>query len=271
MDKRLLARPRFILLAVLTLALLVCAAIPPRLVSGHTPNRVEAAQDNGPPDSQHRFGTDHLGRDVLARIISAARIDLGVAVTATLAAFFIGTALGAAAGFTGGVVDGIVMRLMEILQSIPGILLGLMILVLAGTGFNSLVIAITLINIPIYARLTRAEVLPLANSPVVSAAKLSLVPSVKILSVYVLPGALTSALAYLPVQAGFSISVAAGFGFIGVGIQPPQAEWGTMIREGLSGLLFLNVWWPVVFPVIFLALSVLVLYGWGNVLMRRSG
>jgi peptide/nickel transport system permease protein len=250
--------------------LLLAALLPAEFVTGQDPVRTSAAEGNEPPGAAHPFGTDHLGRDVMARVIAAARIDLGIAVLATAAAFFIGVALGAVAGFAGGFVDGVLMRLLEILQSIPGILLGLLVMVLAGSGFVSLILAITLINVPVYARLTRAEILPLAASPVVSAARLSMVPRSKILGLYLLPSALTSAFAYLPVQAGFSISVAAGFGFIGVGVRPPQAEWGMMIREGLSDLLFLNIWWPVVFPAVFLGASVLVLYTLGNLVLGRS-
>jgi peptide/nickel transport system permease protein len=257
--------PLMLIAGILVLSVLV----PPDSVTGFDPVRTDTALDNASPSSTHPFGTDHLGRDVLARVIAATRIDLGIAVVATFLAFGIGVVLGAAAGFAGGAVDGILMRVLEILQSIPGILLGLLIMVLAGSGFVSLVLAITLINIPVYARLTRAEIQPLAHSPVVAAANLSMVPKIKILLVYVLPSALTSAIAYLPVQAGFSISVAAGFGFIGVGIQPPQAEWGTMIREGLSGLIFLDVWWPVLFPALYLAASVLILYKVGNLLIGR--
>lgn len=262
-------RPTSILSIVFVLVLTLSAIVPPSWISGVDPVLTDAAHDNLPPQLSHPFGTDHLGRDVLARVLSATRIDMGIAVLATVFAFCIGTVLGAVAGYTGGIIDGVLMRILEILQSIPGILLGLLIMVLAGSGFISLVLTITLINIPIYARLSRAEIQPVARSPIVVAARLSMVPEPKILFIYVLPGALTSAIAYIPVQAGFSISVAAGFGFLGVGITPPQAEWGMMIREGLSGLLFLNAWWPVFFPALYLAVSVLILYRVGNLLLGR--
>lgn len=257
-----------ILILFLSIGLLLTALIPTNLITGKTAFETNTLEKNLSPRPGHLFGTDNLGRDVFVRVLSATRINLSIALGATIGSFLIGTALGALSGFMGGVTDFIIIRLLEIVQSIPGILLGMLIMVLAGSGYRSLIAVITLINIPVYARLVRAEIQPLTKSPVVSAARLSMVPEARILTVYILPAALTSVLAYIPVQAGFSISVAAGFGFIGLGISPPQAEWGMMIRESLSSLLFLKIWWPAIFPSLFLILSVLVLYGLGSILSR---
>ena len=254
---------------IIAVLLLLSAIIPSGLIGSGT--GTNPAGKNLSPGPGHPFGTDHLGRDVFARVLSAARIDLSIALAATIGAFLIGTALGAAAGFTGGAADLVIIRLLEVLQSVPGILLGMLIMVLAGCGYRSLVAVITLINIPVYARLARSEMLPLARSPVASAARLSMVPPLRILTVYLLPSALTSVISYIPVQAGFSISVAAGFGFIGLGIAPTEAEWGIMIREGLSNLLFLRIWWPVVFPSLFLIASVLMFHRAGRIITRKLG
>ena len=236
------------------------------------PNRTDPSRSLISPGGEHLFGTDELGRSVFSRVFHAARIDLGIALFATISAFTVGTAVGAFAAYVGGIADHLLMRLLEITQSLPGILLGLFLVVLLPDvpGFVTLIFAVALINIPVYARLTRSELLPLVASPVTAAARLSGVSHVRILSVYLFPQALTAAVAYLPVQAGFSVAVAAGFGFLGVGVRPPQAEWGMMIREGLSGLIYLDAWWPVLFPAFFLAVTILGFYTLGNALLRRT-
>lgn len=250
------------------LALLVLASA----VGDGEPNRTDVAAGLEPPSGEHIFGTDDLGRSVAARVAAAARLDLGIALAGTAAAFVIGVLVGGVAAYAGGAVDAILMRLLEILQSLPGILVGLLLVVVmpAGGGFATIVIAIALMNIPVYARLTRAELAPHARSPLTAAARLSGVSHRRTLLVYLLPQGLTSASAYLPVQAGFSVSVAAGFGFIGVGVHPPEAEWGLMIREGLPGMLYLDAWWPVLFPAGALALTVYALYALGSFLPHRG-
>lgn len=247
-------------------ALLLLGFLAVAAVGGEDPNRTDPARRLEPPSAEHPFGTDELGRSVAARVAAAARLDLGIALVATAGAFIVGVATGALAAYAGGFVDAVLMRVLEILQSIPGILLGLLLVVLMpqAAGFVTIVLAIALMNVPVYARLTRAELAPHVSSPLTAAARLSGVSHVRTLLLYLLPGGLTSAAAYLPVQAGFSVSVAAGFGFIGVGVRPPQAEWGLMIREGLSGMLYLEAWWPVLFPAAALAATVFALYALGT-------
>jgi len=252
-------------------ALLLAVFLAVAAVGGGSANRTDPARSLEPPSAEHPFGTDELGRSVAARVAAAARLDLGIALVATAAAFVVGVGVGALAAYAGGLVDAVLMRALEILQSIPGILLGLLLVVLMpqAAGFVTIVLAIALMNVPVYARLTRAELAPHVSSPLTAAARLSGVSHAKTLVVYLLPGGLTSAAAYLPVQAGFSVSVAAGFGFIGVGVRPPQAEWGLMIREGLSGMLYLDAWWPVLFPAAALAVTVLALYTLGRRRTKR--
>lgn len=253
-----------VVLTLITFATLWIAA------DGADPGRTDAAARLEPPGPEHALGTDDLGRSVAARTLSAARLDISIALASTAAAFVLGVLLGAFAAYAGGVVEAFTMGVMEVVQSVPGILLGLLLAVLLPetSGFLILVVAITAVNVPVYARLTRAELIALVASPVTGAARLSGVPHRRILSLYLLPQGLTSAVAYLPVQAGFSVSVAAGFGFIGVGIRPPQAEWGLMIRRGLTGMLYLDAWWPVLVPAAALAVTVLALYSVGNDLAR---
>jgi peptide/nickel transport system permease protein len=266
MSERAAPAAAVVLLAALLVGLWVAAG-------GADPNRTDAARRLEAPSAEHPFGTDELGRSVAARVLAAARLDLSIAVAATAAAFIVGVVIGALSAYGGGAVDSVLMRALEILQSIPGILLGLLLVVLlpGAPGFITLVLAIAAMNIPVYARLTRAELAPRVASPVTGAARLAGVSHARVLLVYLLPQGLTSAVAYVPVQAGFSVSVAAGFGFIGVGIRPPQAEWGLMIRQGLSGMLYLDAWWPVLVPAAAIAATVLGLYALGRGLSAKVG
>ncbi|HHT26372.1 MAG TPA: ABC transporter permease [Firmicutes bacterium] len=252
------------------LFILLCASFVLNPLLGRDPNRTDTSEVYTPPSLAHPFGTDSSGRDVFARVIAAVKLDMGIAVGSGILAFLVGTLLGAVAGYIGSLPDTIVMRLFDVWQSIPGLLLGLLVLSVAGKGIAPLVGVIALINIPVYGRMTRAELAVQRNAAVVDSARLSGVPEWRILLVYLLPQGFSSALAYFPVQAGFAISVAAGFGFIGLGVSPPTAEWGAMIAAGISDLLFLNVWWTTLFPGAFLALTILLLYRMGDWLMRHD-
>ena len=222
------------------------------------------------PTLSYPFGMDGSGRDVFARVISAIKIDLGIAAGSSLMAFLLGTLIGAVSGYLGRTWDSIFMRLFDILQAIPGLLLGMLILAVMGTGIVPLIIIIAIINIPVYGRMVRAEVLPERRSTVVEAARLSMISGPKILLVYLLPRCVTSALAYLPVQAGFAVSLAAGFGFLGLGVKPQLPELGALIREGLVDLLYLGVWWTTLWPGVFLAVIIILLYRMGDWIMQLT-
>jgi peptide/nickel transport system permease protein len=254
----------FILLALVLLSLTL------NPLTGRDPLQTNAPLQFSPPSLRFPFGTDSAGRDVFARVIAAIRIDLGIAAGSSLAAFLAGTITGAAAGYAGGRVDSIVTRLYDIAQSIPGLLLGLLVLTAVGAGIGPLILILALINVPVYGRMVRAEMLPLAASPVVESARLARVPGRRILFVYLLPRCMTSVLAYLPVQAGFAVSLAAGFGFLGVGVKPPLPEWGAMIREGFGDLVFTGRWWTTFFPGLFLAGTIVLLYRTGDWLLETA-
>ncbi len=256
--------PTLLLLAAMVLLSL---ALNPLL--GKDPNQTNILAQYQPPSLEHPFGTDKAGRDVFARVIDAVKLDVGIAVGSAAASFLIGCILGAVAGYVGGWGERALMRLFDVWQAVPGLLLGLLVLSVVGRGVLPLIGVIALINIPVYARMTRAEIQPLRESQVVEATRLALVPGWRVLLLYLLPQGIASSLAYLPVQAGFAVSVAAGFGFIGLGTRPPAAEWGAMIAEGVSDLMFLDVWWTVIFPGAFLSITVLLLYQTGEWMRRH--
>jgi peptide/nickel transport system permease protein len=252
----------FVLAALLLLSLLV------NPLTGRDPLETNAPLQYSPPSLRFPFGTDSAGRDLFARVFAALRIDLGIAVGSSLAAFAAGSLTGAVAGYLRGPADAIIMRLYDVTQSIPGLLLGLLVLTAVGAGIGPLIFILAMINVPVYGRMIREEILPLAASPAVEAARLSQVPEPRILFVYLVPRCVTSVVAYLPVQAGFAMSLAAGFGFLGVGVNPPLPEWGGMIREGFGDLVFLGMWWTTLWPGLFLASTIVLLYRTGDWLLE---
>lgn len=253
----------------LFLAAMVFLSLALNPLLGKDPNQTNILAQYQAPSLEHPFGTDKAGRDVFARVIDAVKLDVGIALGSAAASVLVGCVLGAAAGYLGGWWERGLMRLFDVWQAVPGLLLGLLVLSVVGRGVLPLIGVIALINIPVYARMTRAEIQPLRDSQMVEAARLSLVPGWRVLLVYLLPRGIASSLAYLPVQAGFAVSVAAGFGFIGLGTRPPAAEWGAMIAEGVSDLMFMDVWWTVCFPGAFLSITVLLLYRVGEWMGRH--
>lgn len=218
------------------------------------------------PSRTHWLGTDHLGRDVLARVLTAGTLDLGIALCAAAAAFIVGSLLGAVSGYVGGTTDRLLMRLFDVWQSIPGILLGLLVIMVFGKSLWVLMGVVGMSFVPVYARMVRAEVLPERSSPLIEAARGSGVAEARILFVYLLPRRLTSAVAYLPIQAAAAMGMTAGFGFIGLGVTPPTPEWGAMIAEGMSDLVFLGLWWTTLPAGLLLGLTSLLLFTFGDAL-----
>jgi peptide/nickel transport system permease protein len=160
--------------------------------------------------------------------------------------------------------------LLEIFQAIPALLLGLLVLAALGPGVWNLVGVIALLNLPIYTRLIRAELLSRRRSTLVDAARISGVSWPRLLTLYVLPSSLTSALAYVPSQAGFAVILVAGLGFLGLGVPLPQAELGDMIRQGAADLLT-GVWWTGLFPSLALMAATLSFYRLGDRLLQLAG
>lgn len=258
-------------LALVAIAIIFACAWGAGPLFGADPYTTDVTARYAPPSREHLLGTDHLGRDVLARVLAAGVFDLGIGFSSAIVSFTFGTLLGAVSGYVGGRWDRFFMRVFDVWQSIPGILLGLLVLTLVGRGLGPLMAVVSIAYIPIYARMVRAEMLPERRSTLVQAAALSGVPGWRILLVYLLPRHLTAALAYLPVQAGFAIAMTAGFGFIGLGIKPPAPEWGAMISDGLSDLIFLNIWWTTLPAGVLLALTGLLLFQSGDWLLQRVG
>lgn len=199
-----------------------------------------------PPEFLHPFGTDNFGRDIFARVIWGARVDLQMGIIGVVFPFMIGTTIGSLAGYFGGAVDAVFMRLVDVVLAFPFLVLLLAIIAILGPGIASFYIALALVGWVSYARLIRAQVLVLKGSDFVLAARSLGYSHIRIMFRHILPNSIVASVVFsmsdivLVVLAGSSIS------YLGLGVQPPTAEWGVMIAEGQNFIS--TAWWITTFP-----------------------
>lgn len=232
---------------------LVLAVIGPYIV----PYEVETATSavNEPPSSAHWFGTDGNGFDVFSRVIAAARIDVTIGLVATAVSFAIGALLGLLTAYFRGWRGEFVMRVIDTLQAFPVFVLAIIVVVMTGRSIQNVVIVIALLNVPIFLRMTRSQVLSLRERTFVEAARAAGNTELSVAFRHVLPNALSPALAQAPITMGFAILVTAGLSFVGAGVQPPTPEWGAMIAAGADAIV-IGQWWVTVFPGVAISLCV---------------
>ncbi len=238
----------------LFLMFVVIAIIGPSLVP-YDPLASETQYALQPPSTLHWFGTDQLGRDIFSRVIVATRLDFFIALVAVLLSFVIGSVLGAVAGYFGGWWDRIVGRLLDTIMAFPLFVLAMAIVAAMGNTVENIVYATAIINLPFYARVARAEVNVLRNAPFVEAALVSGNSHFKLLSMQIFPNAMPPMMVQLSLNMGWAILNAAGLSFIGLGVKPPDAEWGIMVAEGANYIIS-GEWWVALFPGAVLMLAV---------------
>jgi peptide/nickel transport system permease protein len=197
------------------------------------PNRPSFGQRLLPPmGAGHLLGTDQLGRDLFARLIWGARVSLAVAVFAALIASTCGSAVGLAAGFFGGRVDSVLMRIIDIMLAFPYVLLAIALVAALGPGLVNAMIAIAVVNISFYARNIRGNVLALRAQVYLEAARAAGASHTRIVLRHVLPNVAPSLLVLVSLNVGWMITETAGLSFLGLGAQPPEADWGSMLADG---------------------------------------
>lgn len=184
-----------------------------------------------PPSATHLFGTDGYGRDIFARVVHGSRVSLMIGLSTTVFSLVFGGLLGAAAGYYGGKVDDIIMRACDIVMSIPGILLALAIIAALGASTLNLLIAITISSVPGSVRLVRSTILTVVEQDFIEAARSYGSSDMRIIIKYILPNAVGPIIVNTTMSIASMILSAAGLSFIGMGIQPPQPEWGAMLSE----------------------------------------
>lgn len=232
--------------AIVILAGWFVVAVGAPYIAPYDPDAVDILNMLAPPGAAHWFGTDQVGRDVFSRVLFAARIDVFLCVIGVLPPLLIGTTVGLVSGYFGGVIDTLFMRLYDLFVAFPFFVLVLAIVGVLGPGLVNFVIALALVGWVSYARLVRAEVLTIRESEYVQAAQcLGYAPAV-IVTRHVLPNAIGPVIAYAVSDAVLVMLAGASFGFLGMGAQPPNAEWGVMIADGQAFVQ--QAWWICLFP-----------------------
>lgn len=222
------------------------ASLAAPLIAPYDPIFQDAAARLQPPSFAHPFGTDNFGRDILSRIIHGGRVDLQMALIGVLFPFVIGTAIGAVAGFFGGLVDTLLMRLIDIILAFPFLVLMLAIIAILGPGLTSFYIAMALVGWVSYARLIRAQILILKNADYAVAAVSLGFSRPRVLFRHLLPNAIAGSVVFCMSDAVLVLLSGAAISYLGLGVQPPTAEWGIMVAEGQAFLS--QAWWITVFP-----------------------
>ncbi|SFV13628.1 peptide/nickel transport system permease protein [Methylobacterium sp. 174MFSha1.1] len=238
----------------LLLGLVACAVVGPSLVP-YDPLASDTSAALQAPTWAHPFGTDQLGRDILSRVVVAARLDLAIAVFSVALVFVAGGLAGIMAGFFGGWTDRIVGRLADTIMAFPLFVLAMGIVAALGNTVGNIVLATAIINFPLYARLARAEAAQRRNAGFVLAARLTGNTDLRIVLTSILPNILPIMMVQMSLTMGYAILNAAGLSFIGLGVRPPTPEWGIMVAEGASFIVS-GEWWIALFPGLALMLAV---------------
>lgn len=239
-----------LILAVIAIVTAVAPGILP-----YDPYQQDLGQSLLPPSAEHWFGTDLQGRDIFCRVMVGTQISLSVGLIAVAFSLTIGVILGSIAGYKGGWIDTVIMRVMDMMLAIPSILLAIAIMAALGPGIEKAVVAIGLVSIPEYARIVRSEILSIKENDYVAAARVIGDSNFKIVFRHVLPNALPSIIVRATLGISSAILDCAALGFLGLGVQPPAAEWGDMLGRGRNELF--RAPWLMIFPGLAITLAVL--------------
>lgn len=252
-HRRWLPRQNTLIFGAAIILLWLLLAILAPWIAPFDPTKLDQTASLLPPGAGHLFGTDNFGRDILSRVLWGARVDLQICLIGVIFPFMLGTTLGAFSGYIGGAVDAVLMRCIDIVLAFPFLVLMLAIIAILGPGLMSFYIAMAMVGWVSYARLLRAQVLTLKHQDFILAARSLGYSHARILFVHLLPNALTSALVFSMSDCVLVLLSGAAVSYLGLGVQPPTAEWGVMVAEGQSFIT--TAWWITTLP----GLSIIVL------------
>jgi peptide/nickel transport system permease protein len=248
---RRLFRNKLAIAGMVILGIIIFVALFAPLLAAQDPNengvfKVYPSENKQGPSWEHPMGTDDLGRDLSSLIFYGARISVRVGLFAVGLAILVGATLGAIAGYAGGNLDNVIMRLMDIMLSFPSILLALVIVVAIGPGLFNAMVAVGIVSIPTFARITRSAVIKENENVYVMAARSLGANSNRVLWRHIVPNSLSPLIVAASLGIGVAILDAAGLGFLGLGAQPPTPEWGLMLSRNKSHMFTSP--WMVIFP-----------------------
>lgn len=226
------------------LVLVVGAAILAPWIVPYPPNAM-AFDRLQPPNATNWFGTDHLGRDVFSRVIYGARISLPYAALLVVLEMILGTVLGALAGYFRGWIDGVIMRSADLVMAFPDIILAMAVVAALGPNLFNAVLAVVIVSWPIHARVVRSMILTLRDEPYVQSSRLLGASSGRALWRDIRPNAAGPVVVLGTLEFGHAVLILSGLSFLGLGAQPPTAEWGSMVSEGAK---YFDKWWVSLFP-----------------------
>ncbi|MDJ0388831.1 ABC transporter permease [Roseomonas sp. E05] len=228
------------------LLLFLLCALAPWLIAPYDPLAFDYMAIMQPPSWEHPFGTDNFGRDVLSRTIWAAQVDLQIAVFATLFPAIFGTLAGCLIGYAGGWVDALFRRLVDVIVTIPFVVLVIAIVAVLGPGLLNMYIAISAVGWIIYARLMRSEIIAQKKRDYAAAGRVMGYGRLRIIFRHLLPNAASPLLVYWMTDMSLAILLGSSLGYLGLGAQPPTAEWGVLIADGKNFMT--TAWWMSIFP-----------------------
>jgi len=220
------------LMALVVVALFVGAALLADVLAPHDPLAVDLASNYLPASPAHLLGTDHLGRDTFSRLLLGARVSLTIALVATLAGLLVGATLGLAAAWRRCAIEGAIMQVVDVLLSFPDMLLAIAVAAILGRGVVSTVVAVAIFSVPVFARLVRASAQAVVNADFILASRAAGASASRLLLRHVLPQCYAPLLAQGTITLGSAILFASGLSFLGLGVQPPDPEWGAMLSRG---------------------------------------
>lgn len=239
-------------LGIAVVALFVLVALLAPLIAPHDPLAQDLVQRLQPPSAAHLLGTDALGRDVFSRLLFASRIDLPLGIAAATISATVGMVLGAAGGFIGRWIDTVLMRLGDLVMAFPTYVLVIALIAIMGAGVPAILVSFALLGWVPYARLLRAEIRRVTKEEYIAAATLAGIERWRILLVHVLPNAIRPIISYFVIDIMMAILTLASLSYLGLGVQPPQPEWGSMVAEGQPYIQ--THWWLTGAPGLTIAL-----------------
>jgi peptide/nickel transport system permease protein len=230
----------------LLLSIIFLIAIFSKQIAPYDPIALDLNNILAAPSSQHLLGTDGYGRDLLSRIIAGAPLDLTIGLLSVLFPLAIGIVVGTLSGYYGGIIDTIFMRLVDVVIAFPFMVLIIAVIAVLGPGLVNVIIAVTAVSWIVYARIIRGEILVAKNLEYVMSAKVLGYSDLRIMFRHILPNVITTAIIFGALDVALDILLAASLGFLGLGVQPPTPEWGSIVSEGAGFMT--TAWWISAFP-----------------------